>query len=134
MPGVMGLPYVWRGYPFKAPAIQVEADDYQSRQALGPVCGNCKKDMRLGRQGPCKKRGFYRNFTWNFMFLFLLILACFWLILVGFSTCPRHWVKNGDEWTCRYHRSCRSSYLTHGDTRWLLGHLYVRPQRKRLFL
>ena len=26
-PGVMGLPYVWRGYPFKAPKIKAEADD-----------------------------------------------------------------------------------------------------------
>jgi len=23
----MGLPYVWRGYPFKAPKIKAEADD-----------------------------------------------------------------------------------------------------------
>eukprot|EP00438_Fugacium_kawagutii_P022779 Skav228484 [mRNA] locus=scaffold1092:159060:159893:- [translate_table: standard] len=41
----MGLPYVWRGYPFKAPKIQAEADDAAARKALGPVCGNCKKDM-----------------------------------------------------------------------------------------
>eukprot|EP00913_Durusdinium_trenchii_P029745 g27876.t1 len=43
--GVMGLPYVWRGYPFKAPHIEMEADDDNARKALGPVCGNCKKDM-----------------------------------------------------------------------------------------
>jgi len=43
--GVMGLPYVWRGYPFKAPKIKAEADDAAARKALGPVCGNCKKDM-----------------------------------------------------------------------------------------
>ncbi|CAL1136250.1 unnamed protein product [Cladocopium goreaui] len=43
--GVMGLPYVWRGYPFKDPKIEVEADDDYGRKALGPVCANCKKDM-----------------------------------------------------------------------------------------
>ena len=31
--GVMGLPYVWRGYPFKAPKIETEADDEQGRKA-----------------------------------------------------------------------------------------------------
>jgi len=32
--GVMGLPYVWRGYPFKDPKIEVEADDDYGRKAL----------------------------------------------------------------------------------------------------
>ena len=31
--GVMGLPYVWRGYPFKAPKIKAEADDAAARKA-----------------------------------------------------------------------------------------------------
>eukprot|EP00438_Fugacium_kawagutii_P008427 Skav234473 [mRNA] locus=scaffold1647:287289:297311:+ [translate_table: standard] len=30
---VMGLPYVWRGYPFKAPIIEAEADDAAARKA-----------------------------------------------------------------------------------------------------
>ena len=29
----MGLPYVWRGYPFKAPHIEMEADDDNARKA-----------------------------------------------------------------------------------------------------
>lgn len=41
----MGLPYVWRGYPFKDPKIELEAEDDYGRKALGPVCANCKKDM-----------------------------------------------------------------------------------------
>ncbi|CAJ1376728.1 unnamed protein product [Effrenium voratum] len=41
--GVMGLPYVWRGYPFAAPNVQHE--DPRKKAVLGPVCDGCKRDM-----------------------------------------------------------------------------------------
>jgi len=45
--GVMGLPYVWRGYPFKAPKIKAEADDGPVPASLNHLFGPL--DQRLLR-------------------------------------------------------------------------------------
>ncbi|CAE7335568.1 unnamed protein product, partial [Symbiodinium pilosum] len=39
---VLGLPYIWKGFPFKDPVI-VEEDD--KSKAFGPYCTDCKRDM-----------------------------------------------------------------------------------------
>ncbi len=95
--GVMGLPYVWRGYPFKAPKIKAEADDAAARKAY--------REPALQRQYP--KRVHPIPWLVTFLewqdFLVQVLLLCdgclmiattvFHIAIVDFDFLPARWTS-----------------------------------------